>query len=65
MPRLVVVAGVQYDADRLPPGVDASGAVPLPDWFRAHAVGRRVESSPPETPNPAPQPRRKKGASRG
>ena len=51
MARLVVFRGVQYDADRLPPHVDASACVPIDQWFAENRVvpptTRRVDPAPP------------------
>lgn len=40
--RLVVFRGIQYDADKLPPHVDARQAVPLERWFAENRSPRRV-----------------------
>lgn len=49
--RLVVFKGVQYDADRLPPHVDARQAVPLDQWFAENRNPRRqVAQATPQKP---------------
>lgn len=44
--RLVIIEGVQYDADRLPAHVDAKSAVPAEEWFAQN----RVDGKPTKTP---------------
>lgn len=34
--RMVICDGFQYDADSLPPHVDASKCIPADEWFRVN-----------------------------
>lgn len=49
--RLVICDGFQYDADRLPPHVDAAKCVPAEEWY---AQQRKPAQS-------APKPKRRRG----
>ena len=49
--RLVICDGFQYDADRLPPHVDAAKCVPAAEWY---AQQRKPTQS-------APKPKRRRG----
>ena len=52
MARLVVWRGSQFDADNLPPFVDASECVPAAEWFAANRTPKRVPAPVVEKPAP-------------
>jgi hypothetical protein len=61
MARLVVWRGSQFDADNLPPFVDASECVPAAEWFAANRTPRRAAATPAvvaEKPKPTPKRKR-------
>jgi len=62
MARLVVWRGSQFDADNLPPFVDASECVPAAEWFAANRTPKRAPAPVVEKPAPKqPQaPKRKR-----
>jgi hypothetical protein len=60
MARLVVWRGSQFDADNLPPFVDASECVPAAEWFAANRTPKPAPAPVVEKPAPAPTPKRKR-----
>jgi hypothetical protein len=62
MARLVVWRGSQFDADNLPPFVDASECVPAAEWFAANRTPQPAPAVAVEKPTPAPSqtPKRKR-----
>lgn len=63
MARLVVWRGSQFDADNLPPFVDAAECVPIDEWFALNRVVK-VADAPSEPVEEAPKatPRRRSKA---
>lgn len=47
--RLVICDGIQYDAEKLPRGVDASRCMPADEWF---AKNRKTKPVPVDEPEP-------------
>jgi hypothetical protein len=59
--RLVVCHHIQWDADNLPPHVDASACVPAEEYFAAAKVTRSVSAPAPAVADPpAPKVKRSK-----
>lgn len=58
MPRLVICNGIQYDADRLPVGVDASTCMSADEWFAANRTPRRQQAEAPVAHTPKRKARR-------
>ncbi len=52
MARRVVWRGSQFDADNLPPFVDASECVPAAEWFAANRTPKRAPAVVVEKPTP-------------
>mgnify|MGYP003382517785 CR=1 FL=1 len=48
--RLVIANGAQYDADNLPPHIDAADCVPAEQWFAENATGRAKAEPVSEVP---------------
>ena len=56
--RLVICRGIQYDADNLPPHVDASTCLPADQWFAENQVVAHTPARVEPTPAEAPKTRR-------
>lgn len=57
--RLVICDGVQYDADELPPGVNAARCVPADEWFAKHKMVKARQAEQ-DTVAPVKRSRRRK-----
>lgn len=65
--RLVICDGVQYDADNLPPHVDASQCVPVDQWFaenRKTGKAATVKAEPVDPPKAERATQRKRSGKR-